>query len=296
MKRHLLVFLMLFIFACGFSQQQQQPPMPFQPATPQQNATFAKFQALYDSLTPQQKNTFLTGIKHVFEPAVPYVQPGITDDAPPADAIVLFDGTDINKEWEESGRNQDGTFGVKPSVSWVINNGAMESAQGSGSLRTKRSFRDFQMHIEWKTPTVVTAEEVPGYPGQSRGNSGITFSGGYELQILDSYNNPTYKNGQAGAIYMQYAPLVNVSRKPGEWQSFDIIYTAPVFKNGAYLYPPRITVFHNGVLIQNDVAIQGPTVSPGIPYYTVTEHGPGPISLQQHGNPVGFRNVWIREL
>jgi hypothetical protein len=119
----------------------------------------------------------------------------------------------------------------------------------------------------------------------------------YEVQILDSYNNRTYRNGQAGAVYMQYAPLVNVSRKPGEWQAFDIFYTAPRFKDStSYFVPPRITVIHNGVLIQNNVSIQGPTVSPGIPQYIITEHGPGPIQLQQHGNPVAFRNIWIREL
>jgi hypothetical protein len=291
MKKISLTVLLLSAFVLSFGQPapQQQTPEQAQQRQ-QQNATMARFRALYDSLTPQQRNMLFTDIKHVMDPEVPYVQPGNTDDLPPADAIVLFDGTDINKEWEETGRNADGTSGVKPAVTWVINNGAMESAQGSGSVRTKRSFDNFQLHIEWRTPSVVTGE------GQGRGNSGVIIQGVYEVQILDSYNNKTYKNGQAGAVYMQYAPLVNVSRKPGEWQSYDIIYTAPVFKDGAYLYPPRITVFHNGVLVQNNVSIQGPTVSPGIPYYTVTEHGPAPISLQQHGNPVGFRNVWIREL
>ena len=291
MKQLTLTILMLFAFAIGFAQ------MPFQSATPEQVAAFEKFQELFDSITPQQKNTFFTLVKHTYEPEVVYVQPGLTDDDPPADAIVLFDGTDIDKEWEEPARGFGGGSGTKPAVTWVINDGAMYSAQGSGSIRTKRSFQDFQLHIEWKTPTEVTGTEVPGYPGQYKGNSGITFAGGYELQILDSYNNPTYSNGQAGAVYMQYSPLVNVSRKPGEWQSFDIIYTSPRFKDSTtYFTPPRITVFHNGVLIQNNVSIQGPTVSPGIPQYSVTEHEPGPISLQRHGDPVGFRNVWIREL
>ena len=291
-KLMLLLLCVFFAITLSFTQQppqqgaQQAPPM----GMPQNSAAFQRFQQLFDSLSPQQKNMFFTEVKHVYDPEVVYVQPGLNDDAPPADAIVLFNGRDINTEWEESGRGADGTVSVKPSVSWIVQDGAMQSAQGSGSIRTKRSFENFQLHIEWRTPSLIEGE------GQGRGNSGITIAGGYEIQILDSYNNKTYKNGQAGAVYMQYPPLVNVSRKPGEWQSFDIIYTAPVFKNGVYLYPPRVTVFHNGVLIQNNVSIQGPTVSPGIPYYTIREHGPGPISLQQHGNPVGFRNVWIREL
>jgi len=291
MRKTTLSVLMLFAFGISFAQ------MPRQTATPQQIAAYERFQELYDSITPQQKSMFFTHVKHIYDPEVVYVQPGVNDDAPPADAIILFDGTDINKEWEESGRAPDGSFGVKPTVTWVINDGAMESSQGSGSVRTKRTFTDFQLHIEWKTPTVVTGKEVPGYPGQYRGNSGITFAGGYELQILDSYENPTYSNGQAGAIYMQYAPLVNVSRKPGEWQSFDIIYTSPRFKDStAYFTPPKITVFHNGVLIQNNVSIEGPTVSPGITEYNIIEHLPGPFSLQQHGDAVAFRNIWIREL
>jgi hypothetical protein len=260
MKHLNLFIIMLFSFAISFAQIPQWP-------TPGQQAAFTRLQNLYDSLSPMQKNMFLTEIKHIMDPEVPKIQPGKTDDDPPADAIVLFDGTDLNKEWEEM------SFGP------------------NRTMTTKRSFEDFQLHIEWRTPSVVTGK------GQGRGNSGVVIQGNYEIQILDSYNNRTYKNGQAGAVYMQYAPLVNVSRKPGEWQSFDIIYTAPRFKNDSTFFtPPRVTVFHNGVLIQNNVEIQGPTVSPGIPKYINKKHGPAPITLQRHSGTLAFRNIWIREL
>jgi len=283
MKHLNLFIIMLFSCAVSFAQ--------FPRSSPEQQAAFTRLQNLYDSLSSWQKNMFLTDIKHIMDPEVTIIQPGASNSDPPSDAIILFDGTDINKEWEESEWGFGREPSVKPAVTWVIKDGAMESGQRSGSLTTKRSFEDFQLHIEWKTPSVITGE------GQGRGNSGIVIQGNYEIQILDSYNNRTYRNGQAGAVYMQYAPLVNVSRKPGDWQSFDIIYTAPRFKDSTtYFTPPRITVVHNGVLIQNNVSIQGPTVSPGIPQYIIRQHGPGPISLQQHGNPVAFRNIWIREL
>jgi len=258
---------------------------------PGQQAALKRLQNLYDSLSPMQKNMFLTEIKHIMDPEVTIVQPGKTDDNPPSDAIILFDGSDLNKEWQESGFGPNRTMTLKPAVTWVIKDGAIEASQGSGSLTTKRSFEDFQLHIEWKTPSVVAGE------GQGRGNSGVVIQGNYEIQILDSYNNRTYRNGQAGAVYMQYAPLVNVSRKPGEWQSFDIIYTSPRFKNDSTFFaPPRVTLFHNGVLIQNNVEIQGPTVSPGIPRYIIKAHGPAPITLQRHSGTLAFRNIWIREL
>ena len=280
--KYLLFILMFLSYTVSFAQQAQ----PFG-----QNSDLRELQSMYDSLSPMQKNMFLTEIKHIMDPEVKVVSPGKNNSDPPSDAIILFDGTDINNEWEESSRNPDRTITTKPSVTWIINDGAMESTQGSGSVKTKRSFEDFQLHIEWKTPSVITGE------GQGRGNSGIIIQGNYEIQILDSYNNRTYRNGQAGAVYMQHAPLVNISRKPGEWQSFDIFYTAPRFKNDSTFFtPPTVTVVHNGVLIQNNVSIQGPTVSPGIPKYLVKEHGPGPIQLQQHGNPVAFRNIWVRDL
>jgi hypothetical protein len=279
------VFLFIVVLFSLTICRAQMPKWP----SPEEQKALTRLQHQYDSLSPMQKMLFLIEIKHIMDPEVKILQAGVTNSDPPSDAIVLFDGSDINKEWAERGFGRNAA--EKPAVSWVVKDGAMESGPRSGSITTKRSFEDFQLHIEWKTPSLVTGE------GQSRGNSGIIIQGIYELQILDSYNNRTYRNGQAGAVYMQYAPLVNVSRKPGEWQIFDIVYTAPRFKDStSYFTPPRITVFHNGVLIQNNVSIQGPTVSPGIPEYSVSQHGPGPISLQQHGNPVAFRNIWIREL
>jgi hypothetical protein len=238
-----------------------------------------------------QKNMFFTEIKHIMDPEVTKIEPGIIDSDPPSDAIVLFNGKDLG-EWEEVTWGPGGPGGKKP-ITWVMKDGGMQPVGTSGSAQTKRVFRDFQLHIEWKTPTGLPATVT----GQDRGNSGITIQGNYEVQVLDSYSNRTYRNGQAGAVYMQYAPLVNPSRKEGEWQSFDIIYTAPRFKDSkTYYTPPRITVIHNGVLIQNNVSIQGPTVFPGIPQYIIKEHGDGPIQLQQHGNPTTFRNIWIRDL
>jgi hypothetical protein len=284
MKRFQLIIPMLFSFVLCLAQAPQMP-------TKAQQAAYSKFMNLYDSISPMQKVMFFTEVKHIMDPEVKVVQPGLTDDLAPSDAIVLFDGKDLNKEWEESYYRFGAPPTVKSPVSWIIKDGAMESTKSSGSLQTKRSFNDFQLHIEWRTPSLITGE------GQGRGNSGVIIEGQYEVQILDSYNNRTYRNGQAGAVYMQYAPLVNVSRKPGEWQSYDIIFTAPRFKDStSYFTAPRITVFQNGVLVQNNVTIQGPTVFPGIPAYDIKQHGPAPILLQQHGNPVSFRNVWIREL
>jgi len=282
MKKLLIISIMLFYFAFGFAQQPEQSATP---ANQSQQPTTREIQNLFDSMTPAQKNSLFTNIKHIMDPEVIIVQPGAKDSDPPSDAIILFDGTEISKEWEEVSRDC-----VKPAT-WIIKDGGMQPTTSSGTVRTKRVFNDFQLHIEWKTPTGLTVT------GQSRGNSGVIIDGLYEVQVLDSYNNRTYRNGQAGAIYMQYAPLVNVSRKPGEWQTYDIFFTAPRFKDSTtYFTPSRVTVVHNGVLVQNNVSIQGPTAYHGIPQYIIKEHGPGPIQLQQHGNPTTFRNIWIREL
>ena len=164
--------------------------------------------------------------------------------------------------------------------------------QGTGVIKSKRKFSNFQLHIEWKTPSEVTGES------QGRGNSGVFLQELYEVQVLDSYNNRTYRNGQAGSIYKQYPPLVNTCKKPGEWQSYDIIFTAPVFGNDSTVFaiPPRVTVIQNGVLVQNNVSLRGPTEYIGIPEYFIKKHGPGSLVLQDHGNPVAYRNIWIREL
>lgn len=235
---------------------------------------------------PVQKPTndkIVPEMTEVWDPEVRIIQPGIRDSDPPSDAIVLFNGTDVNKEWEDSKGNP---------TKWLIQDGALVCVKGSGVIKTKRKFSNCQLHVEWKTPSDVQGES------QGRGNSGVFMQELYEVQVLDSYNNRTYRHGQAGALYKQHAPLVNASRKPGEWQSYDIIYTAPTFGSDSitYMNPPRITVMHNGVLIQNNVSLRGPTVYIGIPEYFVKKHGPGSIVLQDHGNPVAYRNIWIREL
>lgn len=199
----------------------------------------------------------------------------------PADAIVLFDGRNLDN-WVSSKAGN-------PAAPWTVGDGAMTVAPKSGNIQTKQSFGDYQLHIEWRTPAKVDGN------GQGRGNSGIFMQGIYELQVLDSYNNPTYSNGQAGSIYKQTMPLVNASKGPGEWQTYDVVYTAPRFnKDGQMLFPPYITVLHNGVLVQNHTPIQGTTPYVGQP--TIEPHGRGPIMLQDHNNTTSFRNIWIREL
>jgi hypothetical protein len=215
----------------------------------------------------------------VWQPVPPVVTPGI-GAAPPSDAIVLFDGKDLS-QWE-------GTDG-KP-ARWKVEDGAFTAAGGATDIRTKRGFGDMQLHIEWRTPAKVVGE------GQGRGNSGVYLQGRYEVQVLDSYENPTYSNGQAASIYKQYIPLVNASRKPGEWQSYDIIYRAPRFADdGSLRSPGYVTVLHNGVLVQDHVELKGSTVYTGLPKYE--PHGiREQLLLQYHGNPVSYRNVWVREL
>lgn len=221
-------------------------------------------------------------LTEIWEPVPPIVVSGKLLSEAPSDAIILFDGNDINKEWTDKDGNE---------VKWTISEGVASVVKGAGDIKTKRKFIDFQLHVEWKTPEEVIDS------GMRRGNSGIFLQGIYELQILDSYNNPTYVNGQAGSIYKQNAPLVNTCKKPGEWQVFDIVYTAPRFKeDGTYFTPPYVTVMQNGVLIQNHVALRGPTMYIGIPEYNIKPHGAGSIVLQDHWFPVSFRNIWIREL
>jgi hypothetical protein len=215
----------------------------------------------------------------LWTPVPRVVTPG-AGTAAPSDALVLFDGKDLSN-WV-SARNG----GEAP---WTIADGAMTVASGKGDIVTKQEFGDFQLHIEWRSPSVVKGT------GQGRGNSGIFMQGIYELQVLDSYDNATYSNGQAGSIYKQTMPLVNATKGPGEWQAYDVIYTAPRFnKDGQMLIPPYITVLHNGVLIQHHTMIQGTTPYVGQPM--MTPHGRGPIKLQDHGDLVSYRNIWIREL
>ncbi len=210
----------------------------------------------------------------VWSPVPPIVRPG-AGAAPPSDAVVLFDGNGL-AEWRDP--------------KWKLEDGAVTVVAKTGSLVTKRGFGDVQLHIEWRTPAKVEGE------GQERGNSGIFLMERYEVQVLDSYENVTYANGQAGSIYKQHSPLVNASRGPGEWQSYDIVFTAPRFRSdGKVDRPATLTVFHNGVLIQNHVEVKGTTTYIGEPKYE--PHPPkAPLALQDHGNPVSYRNIWVREL
>jgi len=198
----------------------------------------------------------------------------------PSDAKVLFDGKDLS-QWKSAGRDS--------AAKWTVADGILTVKNGTGDIETKEMFDDYQLHIEFRTPAEVKGNS------QGRGNSGIFMQGVYELQVLDSYNNPTYSNGSAGSLYKRTMPLVNASRKPGEWQTYDIAYTSPKFnKDSMIITPAYITVFHNGVVIQNHTAIVGTTPYIGAPQNQV--HGKGPIRLQDHSNPTSFRNIWIREL
>ncbi len=196
------------------------------------------------------------------------------DGGPPSDAVVLFDGTDLS-QWNGGEK-------------WLVADGCA-TAQGGG-ISTKENFGDCQLHIEWATPA-----EVKG-SGQGRGNSGVYFMGKYEVQILDSFNNPTYFDGQAGSLYKTMPPLVNASRGPGEWQTYDIIFRAPRFDDeGQLLKPGYVTVLHNGVLVQDHTELLGSTAWDSPPMYS--RHAERlPISLQFHGNPVRYRNIWLREI
>jgi hypothetical protein len=215
----------------------------------------------------------------VWEPVPKMVTTG-TNNQPPSDAIVLFNGKDLS-EWS----NMKG----EP-AKWKIEQNSMVVTKGTGNIRTRRGFGDCQLHVEWQAPSVIEGE------GQGRGNSGIFLMGNYEVQVLDSYNNRTYSNGQAASLYKQYIPLVNASKKPGEWQTYDIIFTAPRFNDdGSLKSPAYVTVLHNGVLVQNHVELKGGTVYIGQPSYK-KHSDKEPIVLQDHGNPVKYRNIWIREL
>ena len=210
---------------------------------------------------------------------------------PPSDAIVLFNGKDLS-EW----KSRDGG-----EAKWKVEDGVFTVVKGTGDITTKRKFGDYQLHIEWRVPADITGES------QARGNSGLFLQDlsddlkipdyWYEVQILDSYNNATYVNGQAGSVYKQNPPLFNATRKPGEWNVYDVIYTAPRFnENGTLFSPAKVTVLHNGVLIQDNFQIRGHTAYIGHPRYI--PHGKAPISLQDHGDPskaISFRNIWVRE-
>jgi len=211
------------------------------------------------------------------------VTPGNAAMSAPSDAIVLFDGKDLS-QWKSADKDED--------AKWTVHDGVVTVDKKAGDILTKKEFGDFQLHIEWQVPENISGES------QARGNSGVFLQDKYEIQILDSYNNETYVNGAVASVYKQSPPLVNAMRKPGEWNVYDIIYTAPTFtKDGRYRTYPTVTVIHNGVLVQNNTAIIGTTEYIGFP--RVIPHGNGPIRLQAHGDPsvpISFRNIWIREL
>ncbi len=217
----------------------------------------------------------------VWEPVPPRVT--FNEQGVPSDAIQLFNGTDLSV-WESV---SDGS-----PAPWNIDGDMLVTASGSGDIRTRQEFCDVQLHIEWQSPA---EEDMEGPEGQGRGNSGVFFQERYEVQVLDSHGGETYPNGQAASIYKQHIPLVNATRPLDEWNVYDIIYMAPEFNNsGGVTKPAYLTVFHNGVLVQNHVAVRGPTAWIGHPPYEA--HGCAPLSLQDHGNPTRFRNIWIREL
>jgi len=235
-----------------------------------------------------QQQTMKPEQTEFYSPVPAVVTPGKTADQPPSDAIVLFNGTNLD-EWENA---KDSS-----AASWILHDGIMTVNKATGDIQTKKSFSSFQLHIEYQIPANVTGS------GQARGNSGIFMAAppvgaGYELQVLDNYNNKTYTNGQVGSMYKQGAPLANACRPPGEWQTYDVIWTAPEFTaNGQIKSLARITVLHNGVLVQNNTTLLGDTPYIGYPSYH--PHGPAPIKLQAHGDksePISYRNIWVRPL
>jgi len=226
----------------------------------------------------------------IWSPEPKVITPGKTIADAPSDAIVLFDGTNLNQWVSAQDRTQ--------AADWNVHDGIVTVNKNSGNIETKKLFTNYQLHIEWRIPADITGTS------QARGNSGVFLASlgkgdaGYELQVLDSYKNKTYVNGMAGSIYKQFIPLANPARPPGEWQTYDVIWTAPTFNSdGSLNTPARTTVIYNGVVVENNVSLLGPTLYIGKPAYKA--HGPAPIKLQAHGDksePLSFRNIWVREL
>ena len=258
----------------GFIQAQQQPPAPAGQEAPKPG----ELGYTDTPLIPDQK-------WHVHDPARPHppiVTPGATVGAAPSDAIVLFDGTNLSK-WAHNQKGQ--IYDAK----WIVRDGYFEVAPKSGTLQTRDNFGDIQLHIEWASPAQVEGRS------QGRGNSGVIIMGRYEIQVLDSYDNVTYADGQAAALYGQWPPLANVARKPGEWNTYDIVFEAPRFEGDKLTKPGFATVFWNGVMVHNRKEIMGPMVHRTAPKYA-PHAAELPITLQDHGNPVRYRNIWVRRL
>ncbi len=234
---------------------------------------------------------------HVHDPNRPHpkvVTPGARPGDPPSDAIVLFDGKDLS-QWTSATLGVPGNLGASgysvqsAPAPWKVENGYFEIVPGTGAIATKQHFGTIQLHLEWAAPS------PPRGTSQDRGNSGVFLMGLYEVQVLDSYRSPTYADGQAGAIYGQWPPLVNATRPPGEWQSYDIVFEAPKFEGNRLITPAYVTVFLNGVVLHNRKEEMGPTV-----YRELAKYRPGPaegpIILQDHNHPVRYRNIWVRRL
>jgi len=229
-------------------------------------------------------------LTEVYSPVPPVVTPGHNAGDAPSDAIILFDGKNLD-QWRS-------VKDTNAAADWIVSNGIITVNKKAGNIETKKRFMDYQLHIEWRIP-----ENISG-TGQARGNSGVFLASigsgdaGYELQVLDCYNNSTYTNGQTASIYKQSIPLANACKKPGEWQSYDVIWTAPRFNDdGSLKSPARVTAFHNGVLVQNNYELTGVTMYIGKPFYK--SHGASPIKLQSHGDPsepISYRNIWVRPL
>ena len=259
MKKTMLSLAMIFIMAGTVSAQK-------------------KIKSWQDSIA------YEASLSEIWTPVPKAVMPGNFISEPPSDAIVLYNGKDLSAFHGRNGKK----------IGWVLEpDGALTDVKGAGDIVTNESFGDCQLHLEFRTPSVVKGG------GQSRGNSGVFLMEKYEIQILDSYENPTYVNGQAAAVYKQHIPLVNASRPPGNWQAYDIIFTAPRFNaDGTLLSPARVTLLHNGVLVQNNVSLTGPTDWVIKPVYK--KHADKlPLFFQDHGddgNPISLRNIWIRPL
>ncbi|WP_158792605.1 DUF1080 domain-containing protein [Granulicella sp. L60] len=253
--------------------------------------SFAILIGVASTLSAQQAAKPKPEETEVWEPVPPIVTPGASYGVPSSDAIVLFDGKGLD-QWV--------TVKDKSPAQWTVADGMMtvNKAANAGSIETKRMFKNYQLHVEWRIPENITGS------GQARGNSGVFLAStglgdaGYELQVLDSYNNKTYVNGQVGAIYKQGIPLANPARKPGEWQSYDVVWTAPTFNDdGSLKSPAYVTALLNGVLVQNHFELKGETLYIGKPFYKKFDGAP--IKLQAHGDhsePISFRNIWVREI
>src|SRR5512146_3305537 len=253
--------------------------------------SFVSLLAVTACLTAQQNSKMKPEETEIWSPVPAVVTPGATDDAPPSDAIVLFDGKNLD-QWVNAQTGEP--------AQWTVSDGLLtvKKAPGIGNIQTKRTFKNFQLHIEWRIPENITGSS------QARGNSGVFLAStgpkddGYELQVLDNYDNPTYVNGQAGSIYKENPPLVNANRKPGEWQTYNVVWTAPTFNDdGSLKTPAYVTVFFNGVLVQNHFQLLGQSLYIGKPFYK--KYDRAPIKLQAHGDksePISFRNIWVREL